>query len=102
MQRTTIAVSPRVRDRLRSYGRKDMTYDQILQELMDRTPRNSLLEDPAYTYTREFTNAEVRAIRAQSAGDRLRLAEQARRLAEATNPEGTRRELQRRKNRFYP
>lgn len=33
---TTVSLDPRIRDRLKRYGTAGMTYDDILQRLMDR------------------------------------------------------------------
>lgn len=45
MERTTIAVPPRVRDRLRGYGTKGMSYGQILTGLMDEVERDRFVEE---------------------------------------------------------
>jgi hypothetical protein len=45
MQRTTIAVPPTTRDRLQAFGRKGMSYAQILERLMDSVDRTRYLAD---------------------------------------------------------
>ena len=45
MERTTIAIPPRVRDRLRRYGSKGMSYADILMRLMDEVERERFLAE---------------------------------------------------------
>ncbi|UCD93218.1 MAG: hypothetical protein JSV43_00505 [Methanobacteriota archaeon] len=42
---TTIAVSEGTRDKLKSYGRKGDTYDQIISRLMEIVNRETFLEE---------------------------------------------------------
>ena len=42
---TTIALDPRTRDRLRTFGRAGQTYDEILQALMDHVERERFVEE---------------------------------------------------------
>lgn len=43
--RTTIAIPPAVRNRLRKYGTKDMTYAEILTRLMDEHERDRFVAE---------------------------------------------------------
>lgn len=45
MAKTTIPVDPRVRDRLKTYGTKDMDYDEILELLMDAVERERFVDE---------------------------------------------------------
>lgn len=40
---TTIALEPKTRDRLRTFGHAGMSYDEILQRLMDQVDRDRFL-----------------------------------------------------------
>lgn len=40
---TTIQVDPAVRDRLKAYGTAGMTYNEILQRLMDEVDRQAFI-----------------------------------------------------------
>lgn len=40
---TTIALDPKTRDRLRAFGHAGMSYDEILQRLMDAVERERFL-----------------------------------------------------------
>lgn len=42
---TTIAVSENTRDKLKSYGKKGDTYDQIISRLMEIVNRETFLEE---------------------------------------------------------
>jgi hypothetical protein len=42
---TTIALDPATRDRLRSFGLAGMSYDEILQRIMDELDRQRFVED---------------------------------------------------------
>lgn len=45
MDRTTIAIPPAVRDRLRKYGTKGMSYADILTLLMDEVERERFITE---------------------------------------------------------
>lgn len=45
MAKTTIPIDPKVRDRLKTYGTKDMDYDEILQQLMDEVDRDRFVAE---------------------------------------------------------
>lgn len=45
MERTTIAVPPKTRDRLRRYGSKGMSYGQILDRMMDELERERFVTE---------------------------------------------------------
>lgn len=42
---TTIAVDPKTRDRLRMFGHAGMSYDEILQRLMDAADKDRFLRE---------------------------------------------------------
>lgn len=42
---TTLTVDPKIRDRLKRYGHAGMTYNDILQALMDRIDEQEFLAD---------------------------------------------------------
>lgn len=42
---TTLTIDPKVRDRLKRYGHAGMTYDDILQNLMDRFDEQEFIVD---------------------------------------------------------
>jgi hypothetical protein len=42
---TTIALDPRTRDRLRTFGHAGMSYDEILQALMDQVDRDRFITE---------------------------------------------------------
>lgn len=42
---TTLTIDPKIRDRLKLYGHAGMTYDEILQGLMDRFDEQEFLAD---------------------------------------------------------
>lgn len=45
VDRTTIAVPPKTRDRLRRYGQKGMSYGQILDRMMDELERERFVAE---------------------------------------------------------
>lgn len=45
MERTTIAIPPKTRDRLRRYGAKGMSYGQILERMMDELERDRFVAE---------------------------------------------------------
>lgn len=45
MTRTTIAIPTQVRNRLKGYGTKDMSYAQILTRLMDEIERDRFVAE---------------------------------------------------------
>ena len=45
MDRTTIAISPRTRNRLRGYGAKGMSYGEILDRMMDELDRERFVAE---------------------------------------------------------
>lgn len=45
MTATTIPVDSKIRDRLRTYGHAGMTYNQILQKLMDQIEREAFVAE---------------------------------------------------------
>lgn len=45
MERTTIAIPPKTRDRLRRYGLKGMSYGQILERMMDEVERGRFVAE---------------------------------------------------------
>ena len=45
MERTTIAISPKTRDRLRHYGTKGMSYGEILDRMMDELERERFVAE---------------------------------------------------------
>lgn len=45
MPTTTIPLDPKIRDRLRRYGHAGMTYNEILQRLMDAVDRDRFVEE---------------------------------------------------------
>jgi hypothetical protein len=45
MPKTTIVLEHKTRDRLKKYGRKDQTYDQIVTELLNSKKINIPLDD---------------------------------------------------------
>jgi hypothetical protein len=45
MDRTTIAIPPNVRNRLRGYGMKGMSYAEILTHLMDEVDRERFISE---------------------------------------------------------
>lgn len=45
MERTTIAIPPKTRDRLRRYGTKGMSYGQILDRMMDELERERFVAE---------------------------------------------------------
>lgn len=42
---TTLAVDPRTRDRLRTFGHAGQSFDEILQSLMDHVERERFVEE---------------------------------------------------------
>jgi acetate kinase len=45
VERTTIAIPPQTRDRLRRYGAKGMSYAQILNRMMDELDRDRFVAE---------------------------------------------------------
>ena len=45
VDRTTIAIPPKTRDRLRRYGQKGMSYGQILDRMMDEIERERFVAE---------------------------------------------------------
>ena len=45
MERTTIAIPPKTRNRLRGYGQKGMSYGEILERMMDEMDRDRFVAE---------------------------------------------------------
>lgn len=42
---TTLTISPKIRDRLKRYGHAGMTYDEILQAMMDKLDEQAFVQE---------------------------------------------------------
>jgi hypothetical protein len=92
--RTTIALDSRVRDRLRIYGRRGASYQEIIEALLGVVdPTN--IPDPLDSLSRPDpkTDEEVAIWRAKSATEKVRMGDRLLKAALRNNPEGVRREL---------
>lgn len=91
MQRTTIAVSPKVRDRLQTYGRKGISYEEILESLMDAVdPSTREAAFQPITHARDMTRDEAERWRKKSPSEKVAMGASMLKLAMRTNPKGYR------------
>lgn len=102
MQRTTIALSPAVRDRLKNHGRKGDSYEDILVALMDAVDPSQIATVEPITHQRPMAADELNMWRKKTASEKVALASRMRRLAMRNNPQGYRSLVASPKNRKIP
>lgn len=95
MQRTTIALTPTTRDRLKIYGRKSDTFEDIILALMDAVDPTNLTDARIPTVEARRIEADELAIwRKKSADEKVRVGDRLMMAAYRSNPAGVRRAKQ--------